>query len=436
MRFVCAVCSDVITVPIEGAEDDGCVPVLESAGVPVEDGVFAINADGDDDAVLFDSGAVLTREMAETAASVGLRGLQQRARQRGAANEFVDGEFVRRVGELFKKVGLPGLSINREIMLANRGKMDDQDVAAWENWHPTGSGTDAMQDVRDVRGRQVQALRAEGDPMQGLQRLFDDDLPARLEALRVSRNKESEYARKIAAFGEVLVTCSLSKAGYVLGGNEPVRASSALQQRVLETQAHYDSGSYASFVSPELFDRFQELGWPILTGGRRVRLANGQVIDTPTRELLAEVSVTSSRTGKRHSAEVLLGELELMGDATITLGRDVTVQLHLDEWLESGVADARREMHATEFRKLQCLRRVWSVWRQRVCRQMQLWRSLARRRQRRAFRSWLHHAEAPTLVAYRRRQLQARFRSKVQQLGMGRMTDAALDRVGWCAGCA
>ena len=77
------------------------------------------------------------------------------------------------------------------------------------------------------------------DAMQeGLQRLFDDDLPARLEALRVSRNKESEYARKIAAFGEVLITCSLSKAGYVLGGNEPVRASAALQQRVLETQAH------------------------------------------------------------------------------------------------------------------------------------------------------------------------------------------------------
>ena len=246
VRFVCAVCSDVVTVPIEGAEDDDYEPVLESAGVPVEDGVFAINADGDDDAVLFDSGAVLTREMAETAASVGLRGLQQRARQRGAANEFVDGEFVRRVGELFKKVGLPGLSINREIMLANRGRMDDQDVAAWENWHPTGSArsqddrsrTDARQDVREVRSREVQALRAEGDPMQGLQRLFDDDLPARLEALRVSRNKESEYARKIAAFGEVLITCSLSKAGYVLGGNEPVRASAALQQRVLETQAH------------------------------------------------------------------------------------------------------------------------------------------------------------------------------------------------------
>ena len=181
-------------------------------------------------------------------------------------------------------------------------------------------------------------------------------------------------------------------------------------------------------MSPELFDRFQELGWPILKGGRRVRLANGQVVDTPTRELLAEVSVTSSRTGERHRAEVLLGELELMGDATITLGRDVTVQLHLDEWLESGVADARREMQAMEFRKLQCLRRVWSVWRQRVSRQRQLWSSLALRRRRRAFRGWLHHAEAPILVAYRRRQLQAKFRSKVQQLGMSRMTDTALDR--------
>ena len=59
-------------------------------------------------------------------------------------------------------------------------------------------------------------------------------------------------------------------------------------------------------------------------------LADGTPIDTPCREVFVLISLKSPVTEEVHSTEVLLGELQLFGGVSVTLGRECTVELHLD----------------------------------------------------------------------------------------------------------
>ena len=347
----------------------------------VEDGVFGVSAgDGDYAAVLFESGAVLTRDMVGQAAAAGIVELKEAALERGAPAHFVNGEYVRRAGELFETLGLSALNPNREAMLANKDILDEQDYDLWCRWEEASASTGMPSThVHAVTSDSLNAMdgvckEGQRDDMEGLQLLVDGNLPDRLRRLRENRNSEPRHLSEMVELGDITMTCVLSRGGYELSNNDPVLARKALPNKQIAVSANYDDGSFASFATPTLFDVLQKRGWPVMQGGRRAELADGHLAMTLPRELMVEISVVGPESGQTHVVEILLGELQMRGGLSITLGRNCTLPLHLDEFQSSRATDARNWEKAVRHYQLKRLTCAWQRWggakRRRLSRQL------------------------------------------------------------------
>ena len=327
--------------------------------VMVEDCVFGVTGISDDvdlgDAVLMQSGGIMPKQWIQEARDAGPEKLLRIAEQRAGELSQAEAEgFLRRAGQLFSAVGLPGLQVDREAMLRNSDVLDQRDVDLWQAWRP--SGIESVPHSRDATTATTEAATATADTTAASLPAadatagaaatvtpVDEGLPARLKKLRAERSMESVASTELLRVGNATVSCLLSRGGYELCNNEPVVAQCAVQCRETQVTANYDNGSCASFASPEFMDLLQQQGWPILKGGRKVGLADGTPIDTPCREVFVLISLKSPLTEEVHSTEVLLGELQLFGGVSVTLGRECTVELHLDEWLSAKVAALRKK---------------------------------------------------------------------------------------------
>ena len=90
------------------------------------------------------------------------------------------------------------------------------------------------------------------------------------------------------------------------------------------------------------------------------------------------VSVKNPDTGELKSKEILLGELEMIGGVTLTLGRNCTVPLELDISLTRKASDIRsteravrhdcmkRRMKSFTWWKGAKRRRLANAWRQKI----------------------------------------------------------------------
>ena len=172
-----------------------------------------------------------------------------------------------------------------------------------------------------------------------------------MAALRFNRNCEPRMQAELIDLGMVQLSCSFTKGGYVLRDNEPVLPRTPIREwKLLEVDAKQDDGSFTSWGSEGLFDWLESQGWPIMRGGTLVTVANGQTVPTGRREVLVEVSLTTP-SGDRRSKEILLGELEMSGGVTLTLGRNCTAALELHMFLARKAVDIQQwntaMVHAT-----------------------------------------------------------------------------------------